>query len=475
MDRHVQTTVGLTGSIYLEHPVSGYRIDRFDKVVSALRACDVTLANFEACIASERDWPAFSAGAVGSGTYMGGTPSTIDEMKYMGIDALYAGSNHVADFGELGILTTIEALRARDMPFAGIGASLTEASAPCYVETPGGRRVAVISLCDWGPRGLMDMLFPWPHGYLASDELPPFRSRPGINLLRYGVETRVDRKTLDELRRASGYLGWEKSKALRRTGMMRDYPVIYGEEPDCEVDTDDEFFFMGRKFVAAGDGEGGDPPGSETFAYLADVERIVKFVREARRQADVVVVALHDQSLRQGGGVHEYIRTAAYAAVDAGADIFVNTGGLQRGIEIYNGKVVLWGLPMLYLQNNQISRLPSSSYAYWKLPPDSTVADLLEVRASRAKPRPDGPQQTAVYPLMPAALYSVVFDDANQAREVRIQPFALDPDAPRYRRDLPLWPDDAEAAAMVAGIIGLSEPFGTEVVAEDGVAVAKIK
>jgi poly-gamma-glutamate synthesis protein (capsule biosynthesis protein) len=250
--------------------------------------------------------------------------------------------------------------------------------------------------------------------------------------------------------------------------MMRDYPVIYGEEPDCEVDTDDSFFFMGRKFVV------GDTPGSDTFAFREDVARITKFVREARRQADIVVVALHDQSLRQGGGVHEYIRTAAHAAIDAGADIWVNTGGLQRGVEIYDGKVIMWGLPMLYLQNNQISRMPSSSYAYWKLPPDSTVADLLEVRARKAEPTEDGPQSTAVYPLMPAALYEVVFDDENRAREVRIQPFALDPDAPRYRRDLPLWPSPAEAKAMVDEIVAQSQPFGTPIAAVDGVAVVRI-
>jgi poly-gamma-glutamate capsule biosynthesis protein CapA/YwtB (metallophosphatase superfamily) len=469
MDGRFKTTIGLTGSIYLEHPVSGYRIDRFDKVVDALRRTDVTMTNFEACVASEHDWPAFQAGAVGSGTYMGGTPSTVDEMKFMGIDAIYAANNHVTDFGELGVLTTIKALRERHVPFAGIGASLTEASAPCYIETAGGRRVALISVCDWGPRGLMDMLFPWPHGYMPSDQLPPYRSRPGVNLLRYGVTTRVERQTLSELRRASEYLGWETSKAMRRTGMMRDFPVIYGEEPDCEIDTDDEFFFMGRKFVV------GDTPGSDTFAFREDVDRIVKFVREARRQADIVVVALHDQSLKQGGGVHDYIRTTAYAAVDAGADLWVNTGGLQRGIEVYNGKVILWGLPMLYLQNNQISRLPSSSYAYWGLPPDSTVADLIEVREKRAQPRPGAPQQARVYPLTPAGLYEVVFDAGNQATEVRIQPFALDEDAPRYRRDLPLWPTDEQAAAFVNDVIPLSEPYGTQVVAEDGVAVAKIK
>jgi poly-gamma-glutamate synthesis protein (capsule biosynthesis protein) len=464
-----RTSVGLTGSVYLEHPVSGYRIDGFDQVMGALRDCDVTYANFEGCVRGERDWPAFSAGAVGSGTYMGGSPSQIDDMKHMGIDALYMANNHAADFGELGMLTTIEALRDRGMPFSGIGASLSEAAAPCYVETKQGRRVAMISLCDWGARGVMDMVFPWPHGYMPSDEMPPFRSRPGMNLLRYGTTTRVERSTLDELRRASAYLGWEAPKAMRRSGMMRDFPVVYGEKPDCEVDTDDEFFFMGRKFVAA------DSPGSDTFAYQEDVDRIVKYVREARRQADIVVVALHDQSLGQDGRSHEYIRTAAYAAIDAGADVFVNTGGLHRGIEIHAGKVILHGIPMLFLQNNQITRMPSSSYAYWGLPPDSTVADMIEVREQRAQPKAGAPQQKRVYPLMPAALHTVLFDEHNQAREVRVQPFGLDRSAPRFRVDMPVWPTEAEAAETVRQTVELSEPYGTAVENDGGVAVVKIK
>jgi hypothetical protein len=76
---------------------------------------------------------------------------------------------------------------------------------------------------------------------------------------------------------------------------------------------------------------------------------------------------------------------------------------------------------------------------------------------------------------MPAALYTVAFDGANQAREVRVQPFALDPDAPRYRRDLPLWPGEEEATAMADDIAALSRPFGTQVAVRDGVAVATIK
>ena len=172
--------------------------------------------------------------------------------------------------------------------------------------------------------------------------------------------------------------------------------------------------------------------------------------------------------------MHEYIRTAAYASLEAGADIFVNHGGLQRGMEVHDGKVILWGLPMLFLQNNQISRMPASSYAYWGLPPDSTVADLLEVRSKRATPTAEGPQAAPVYPLMPAALYSVEFDLSNRPRAVRVQPFALDPEAPRYRRDMPLWPEPDEAETMAKEIAALSVAYGSDVQVDKGTAVLTI-
>ena len=56
----------------------------------------------------------------------------------MGIGMVYAANNHAADFAEGGILTTIKYFKASGLGYAGIGESLTAATAPGYLETPKG-------------------------------------------------------------------------------------------------------------------------------------------------------------------------------------------------------------------------------------------------------------------------------------------------------------------------------------------------
>jgi poly-gamma-glutamate synthesis protein (capsule biosynthesis protein) len=185
----------------------------------------LSFANMECAIQDGEDWPAFGSGMGWAGTVMGAPPSIIDELKFMGIDAVYAANNHVADFGEPGILTTINYLKRGGMPYAGIGASLTEAAQPAYLETENAR-VALIALADWGPRQMMDLLFPWPAGYMGSDELPPYKSRPGVNLLRYDSVAHVDRAAFEQLRRISQELNWERGKIVRFQGAARTETLI---------------------------------------------------------------------------------------------------------------------------------------------------------------------------------------------------------------------------------------------------------
>jgi len=141
---------------YIEHPVSVYRDEGFLKAIDLLKSADASLANLEGAIIDGDEWPAFGSGMGWAGTYLGAPPLMVDELKSMGINGLYAANNHIADFGENGILSTIKHLRRGGIPFAGIGASLTEASQPCYISTAHGR-VALISAADWGPRQKMDL------------------------------------------------------------------------------------------------------------------------------------------------------------------------------------------------------------------------------------------------------------------------------------------------------------------------------
>src|SRR5438309_7018298 len=90
-------------SVYVEHPVSVYRDPGFLKFVELVHSADLACANLECAIVDGDEWPAYGSGMGWAGSYLGAPPSMIDELKFLGISALYAANNHVADFGELGI------------------------------------------------------------------------------------------------------------------------------------------------------------------------------------------------------------------------------------------------------------------------------------------------------------------------------------------------------------------------------------
>jgi poly-gamma-glutamate capsule biosynthesis protein CapA/YwtB (metallophosphatase superfamily) len=68
-------------------------------------------------------------------------------------------------------------------------------------------------------------------------------------------------------------------------------------------------------------------------------------IREARRDADVLVVALHKGIVHRRAELAPYERAVAHAAIDAGADIVVgHHAHITRGIEMYRGKPIFHGL-----------------------------------------------------------------------------------------------------------------------------------
>ena len=466
-----ETTLALTGNTYVAQPISGYRNERFLKVVELLRQADATTTNLECAIQDGEDWPAYTAGMGAHATYMAGHPSMLDELKFLGVNALCASNNHVSDFGENGILTMIRYLKRARMPYAGIGASLTEASEACYYDTPSGARVAFLAACDYGPRANMGLVFPWPHGYLPADNLPPFKSRPGVNLLRYDTAHVVSQDSLNALRQISQDLGWESEKLLRRHGGgSRSAPLIgpttnFGWEEETET----ELFFLGRKFMV------GDTPGNAPFPYQEDLDRIYKHVREARRQADIVVVALHDQS--HGLGIHPYIDTFAHGVIDAGADIYFCNAGEHRGVEIYKGKALIYGQPGLFLQTEAVTHVPSSYMSRVGASSDGLAADFLDVRAeAAAAAREFGPGASERQSSGGTAVHLCIFDQQFELKEIRIQP--LEPSSgPRFRRGLPLMPEPGSPLSerVLEYSVEVSKPFGTPVEIRDGLGIISLK
>jgi poly-gamma-glutamate synthesis protein (capsule biosynthesis protein) len=411
-----ELTLTFQANQYIEHPMSNYRDEGFLKFVNLLHSADISFANLECSIVGGDEWPNFGSGMGWTGSYLGAPPLMVDELKFLGFSAMCAANNHAADFAEQGILSTMKHLRAGGIPFAGIGASLSEAAEPCYISTGHGR-VALISAADWGPRESMDLAAPWPAGYMGSDDGPWYASRPGINLLRYESVLNVDQAALDDLRRISGQLDWERAKAIRQVGGGQGTQALHFPAPAWEEDTATQFHFMGRRFQLA------DHFGFSTFPFQEDLDRLIKSVRDARRSADVVVVALHDQV--HGDDSHDYIKETAYACVDAGTDVFLCNGGVGRGVEIYEGKVILHGTQSFGFQNSQVRRVPPSLLRRKGLPPDSSAADFYAARREGGVRRGEASGLPPIFPEQPEGLvHSVVFDQHCEPKEVRVYPAA---------------------------------------------------
>jgi len=470
------TTIALTGNTYLAQRVSPLRQERFLRLVDLLRAADVTLTNLECTIPDPEDPPAFVSGQGWAATHMAASPQMIDELKFLGVDMVCDANNHVTDFGEAGLLSTIRHLTKAGMPFAGIGASLSEATQPAYVDTPSGLRVALVVACDWGPRWALGLTFPWPVGYLASDDAPPFRPRPGVNLLRYDAVAHAPAELLRHLRELSAGLGWDEDKVLRRFGFMRSLPLVgFTTNLDVEVDTETEFYFLGRKFVS-------DAEFKQSIVTCAeDLDRICTQVREARRQADIVCVALHDQS-HGFVDVMNHIKEFGQRAIDAGADVYFCNGADLMGIEFYKTKPMIYGIPTFFLQTEAVRHLPSSVMSRYRLPADSTTADFVEARDQhRAKAFAATSRNRWIERTSGSAVHLCVFNDQAQLQEIRVQPLEqfgggigveeAGPRVPRFRRGLPLLAerDSPTSKRVLDHLVEECRHYGTDVIVEDGV------
>jgi poly-gamma-glutamate synthesis protein (capsule biosynthesis protein) len=481
MDASTATSISLLGNTFFSQNVSRFKIPRWLKTIELLRSADLTLANMECAIPDPQDPPAFVAGTGWAGTYMAGTPRMLEDLKYIGIGGVTVANNHVGDFAEPGVTSTIRHLNDAGLPYAGIGRNLSSASAATYIDTPSGLRVAVMAACDWGPRGAHGLGFPWPSAYFPSDDGPHFTSRPGVNLLRYDVTSYVSREQLDQLRQISRQLNWEKDKILRSAGFWRSHPLVgMTTNISVEVDTENQFYFLGRKFAV------GDEPRQETYAATEDIERILKNVRDAKQHADIVMFALHDQS--HGDTPHDFIRKLAHDAIDSGLDVFYNTGGSIMGVESYNGGAVLYGLPQFFLQTESVTRLPASAMLRLGLPADSSAADFLAVRANRTAA---GIAQSGTSGMVEGVKGSCIatcsFDSTGHLNEVTIQPLEMmgghrnNPDEgvqiPRYRRGLPLLPEPESTTTkrVLEYIRDLSEGLGTKLELADGVGRVRIQ
>lgn len=428
-------TFAATGDSMITRAMRVHREERFLGLVNLLRSTDAAFTNLEMLFHDYEGSPGFQPG-----TYTRSDPANLEELKWMGFQMVSCANNHAFDFGEVGLLTTREHVRRAGLVAAGTGRNLAEARAPAYLETPKGR-IALLSVTST-----------FPEHARAGDQRPDMQGRPGVSALGHQIIYTVDGEAMAQLRRISQGLGFEAEKEYQRR---------FGFTGAVPEDTETEFHFLGRKFRL------GQGFAVNTIPQDGDVKDILRWVRDARRMADWVVLSLHSH---ENGATRdepaEFVRTFAHQCIDAGVDIFVGHGPhFLRGIEIYKGKPIFYSLGNFIFQNDTVYKFPQDAYNRFGLGYDATPADFFEARSAR---------DTRGFPANPVyweTVVALVHFKRGRLEEVRLYPCELGLGRPRSQRGRPLLASPEAGAQCLERVARLCKPFGTEVRIVDGVGV----
>ncbi len=408
----------------------------FQEIQALFERADVGFTNLEMALP---ELPAMPA-ALLKGSHLAGDRGAVGDLARLGVTVCNVANNHATDYCTSGLEDSLALLEREGMPFAGAGRSLGAARAPAYVDGSAGR-CAVIGVSSSNASTS-----------LAADPGPFTRGRPGINPLRYATTYEVTAEQLRLLRDLDEQLG---TAAARRGRVTTSRSRAVGSTGAAQPDS---LPFADRLFRAAGS------PRVATTAHAGDLGATCRSVELARATADVVVVSVHCHEGAADGWnsphVPDFLTESAHAWIDAGADAVIGHGPHQlRGVEIYDGKPILYSLGNFFFTNATVPFLPPDAYEAQGLDPyGSSVVHYADAAVGGGFP--------AHEQYWRAMVAQLVFDDGRVG--ARLLPITLGQRESRWRRGVPALAEGEEAQRTLRVGSDLSEPFFTRVTIEAG-------
>ena len=417
-------TMALTGDSIITQRLSVYDEPEFVNMIELIRRVDVAFTNLEMLFHDYEPYPMHQSG----GTWMRADPSLVDDLVWLGFDMVARANNHTGDYGHLGMSLTTKYVAEAGLVQAGAGDNLAEAREAKFLETAHGR-VALISVASTFPDHS--------RAGRSRDNIP---ARPGLSPLRFSTTYTVTRERLEELR-----------------VLLRELGLNTPEEGDA-------LQFRGNRFVV------GDVPGIYTEPDATDLAEIGAVVRNASRLADYTIVTIHAHEGDGGASVPaQFLVTFARAMIDAGASVFVGHGPhVVRGIEIYEGRPILYSLANFIFQNETLLRLPSENYEPYDLGPDAHVADFNDRRYDNDQR--GFPAQREIWESMIARLAW----RNGKLESLELHPISLGFQTTRTERGRPRLAGPELSRKIIDDVARLSAPFGTAVVFEDGIGKVRL-
>jgi poly-gamma-glutamate capsule biosynthesis protein CapA/YwtB (metallophosphatase superfamily) len=429
----------VTGDAILNRPLSKVADPGFQGVREVVASGDAAFINLEMVHPQLPLTPtSICQGHAGSAP-----PEMVGELLDLGFNLFSFAHNHTADFGGKGIRDTLDLFRGTGAAIAGAGDTLEAARRPRYLETVNGRVGLIATTVS--------------NAWLtaAVDPTAYDVGQPGVNPLRIHTEYFLDDARFEAVEEALEALEIPGATALPadKTFQMAfpDRNLHFSVRPKGSL-------LLGSALI-----QRGDRPEVRQTAVQEDKEAIIRWIREARRNSDLVVVSIASHEGANGGwdneDTPEFLIDAAHDFIDAGADVIAGHGPHRlRPIEIYNGRPIFYSLGSFSFVYETFDRYGKDVYAHFGMSSDSTPSELTGQRARRG-----------VDPVFESVVAVCEFID-GALDSVTLHPIDMGADRSRTKRGYPVLPSISDGTAILNRLAASGERFGTSISVEESMA-----
>ncbi len=305
-----------------------------DDIAPLFSLADLSSVNFESVIGSLADADAYP----GKRYLLQSPPESLAALDELGVDIVTLGNNHMNDWLDAGLASTLRNLGAGGIPYVGAGLTAGEAAEPIILDTD-HLRVGVVSMTtvtgEYVNDSLPDATAPEPASLAHQD-------RWQYELREFGFGAPGD----------SAYV----PRLTRRPGTMwRLFDSMAGEL--TTGDAADLWLEISRTYPELQDWVARRGHGGAAHYSKEAVELAVAAARDAG--ADLVVVQLHGgyQFAEVGS---DFFGKATRAAVDAGADLVIgHHPHVLQGFEIYEDTLIAYSLGNFVFDQDFLATHPS--------------------------------------------------------------------------------------------------------------------
>jgi len=438
-------TVAAVGDVMVKRAGAEMADPAFQGVFQIIRDADVGFGNMEGNLSDIEHFDGPMRGMMGD-------KDVAPALKKIGFDLMNRANNHIFDSDRESMYSTMAELDRAGIVHAGTGKNLEDARAPSFLDTPKGR-VSLVAMHTPNQAGNTSG---------ATYRTGNVGGRPGLNALNYTVYYHVTAEQLAAI------------KAIRRASYTPPAGTTNVTKlPDEASEPKDRVQLFGVWYKIG-------TPGTRSFEMdPGDLRENLRSMRNGKYLSEFEIATIHAhqgpitaQQWLFEDQTPDFLVDLAHQAIDNGADMFVGHGlHVLRGIQIYKGKPIFYGLGEFFYQWQHFdSALLSGSW-----PQTGGGRGRGGAAGSRAEDQTvDVRVSAGLRPINFEAMIALSRYDKGKLVEVRLYPTSGDWDGPISMLGMPRTAPPAMAQRILQRVQALSKPFGTNVAIEGNVGVIRV-